>query len=123
MIRIEEIKICGQSDAGAFEGSFAFKEGLQIVSANNRFGKSLAVTSIAWCLGLEPMYGLQDNDPARFPTAVRDVIDLDGTFNVPVRSSCSILSGHGKRAKALSYRCMFNWGQLKVSVPSKSRAG
>ncbi len=52
MIRIEEIKVCGNSDAGKFEGSFAFKEGLQVVSADNHFGKSLAVTSIAWCLGL-----------------------------------------------------------------------
>jgi len=92
MIRIEEIKVCGQSDAGAFEGSFAFKEGLQVVSADNHFGKSLAVTSIAWCLGLEPMFGLQDNDASRFPMAVREVIDLDGNVNVPVRTSCSVLT-------------------------------
>jgi hypothetical protein len=92
MIHIEEIKVCGESDAGAFEGSFAFKEGLQVVSANNHFGKSLAVNSIAWCLGLEPMFGLQDNDPSRFPMAVREVIDLDGKINVPVRSSRSILT-------------------------------
>jgi hypothetical protein len=92
MIRIEEIKVCGESDAGAFEGSFAFKEGLQVFSADNHFGKSLAVTSIAWCLGLERMFGLQDNDASRFPMAVREVIDLDGKVNVPVRSSRSILT-------------------------------
>lgn len=92
MIRIEEIKICGESDAGAFEGSFTFKEGLQVVSADNHFGKSLAVTSIAWCLGLERMFGLQDNDTSRFPMAVREVIDLDGQVNVPIRSSRSILT-------------------------------
>ena len=92
MIHIEEIKVCGQSDAGAFEGSFVFKEGLQVVSADNHFGKSLAVTSIAWCLGLEPIFGLRDDDPSRFPMAVREVIDLAGRINVPVRSSRSIVT-------------------------------
>ncbi len=62
------------------------------MSADNHFGKSLAVTSIAWCLGLERMFGLQDNDPSRFPMAVREVIDLDGEVNLPVRSSRSILT-------------------------------
>jgi hypothetical protein len=92
MIRIEEVKVGGESGAGAFEGSFAFTEGLQVISADNRFGKSLAVTSIAWCLGLECMFGLQDNDASRFPLAVREVIDLDGEVNVPVHSSRSILT-------------------------------
>ena len=92
MIHIEEIKVCGDSEAGAFEGVFPFKEGLQVVSAKNHFGKSLAVTSIAWCLGLERMFGLQDNDASRFPMAVREVIDLNGRVNVPVRSSRSILT-------------------------------
>ncbi len=92
MIRIEQIKVCGESNAGAFEGSFAFKEGLQVVSADNHFGKSLAVTSIAWCLGLECLFGLQDNDPSRFPVAVREVIDLDGDVNIPVSSSRCILT-------------------------------
>lgn len=92
MIRIEEIKVSGESDAGAFAGSFVFKEGLQVVSADNHFGKSLAVTSIAWCLGLERMFGLQDNDTSRFPMAVREVIDLNGKVNVPVHSSRSTLT-------------------------------
>jgi len=92
MIQIEEIKICGESDAGAFEGSFVFQEGLQVVSADNHFGKSLAVTSIAWCLGLEHIFGLQDNDASRFPIAVREVIDLAGRVDVPVHSSRSILT-------------------------------
>lgn len=92
MIRIEEIRVCGESDAGAFEGFFKFNGDLLVVSANNHFGKSLAVTSIAWCLGLEPMFGLQANDASRFPVAVREVIDLAGNVNVPVRSSRSILT-------------------------------
>lgn len=102
MIRIEEIKVCGESDIGKFEGTFTFKEGLQVVSASNHFGKSLAVTSIAWCLGLECMFGLQDNDVSRFPVAVREVIDLDGRVNIPVRSSRSILTL--KRADGIGLR-------------------
>jgi len=92
MIHIEEIKVCGESEAMTFEGSFRFKEGLQVVSADNRFGKSLAVNSVAWCLGLEPMFGLQDNDPSRFPMAVREVIDLNSKVNAPVSSSRAILT-------------------------------
>lgn len=92
MIRIETIKVCGTSAVGEFEGGFVFKEGLQVISADNHFGKSLAVTSIAWCLGLECMFGLQDNDASRFPMAVREVIDFEGQFNIPVHSSRSILT-------------------------------
>ena len=92
MIRIVNITVQGSSKEGEFQGSFSFEEGLQVVSADNHFGKSLAVSSIAWCLGLERMFGLQDNDPSRFPVAVRDVIDLNGQINIPVLSSRSLLT-------------------------------
>jgi hypothetical protein len=87
MIRIVDIVVRGNSARGEFAGSFNFAPGLQVISAHNRFGKSLAVTSIAWCLGLERMFGLQDNDPARFPVAVRDVIEFPGETDVPVLES------------------------------------
>jgi hypothetical protein len=38
------------------------------------------------------MFGLQDNDPSRFPVAVRDVIALAGQTDVPVRSSSASLT-------------------------------
>lgn len=87
MIRVVDIVVRGNSVRGEFAGSFNFEPGLQVISAHNRFGKSLAVTSIAWCLGLERMFGLQDNDPARFPVAVRDVIEFPGETDVPVLES------------------------------------
>ena len=87
MIRIVDIAVRGKSARGEFAGSFKFESGLQVISAHNRFGKSLAVTSIAWCLGLERMFGLQDNDPARFPVAVREVIEFPGETDVPVMES------------------------------------
>ena len=92
MIRILDITVRGNTDLGEFAGSFVLGPGLQVIAANNRFGKSLAVTSIAWCMGLERMFGLQDNDTSRFPVAVRDVIELDGRTDVPVRSSNAILT-------------------------------
>ena len=87
MIRIVDITVRGMSALGEFSGSFQFGSGLQVISAHNRFGKSLAVTSIAWCLGLERMFGLQDNDPARFPVAVREVVDFLGETDVLVVES------------------------------------
>ncbi len=87
MIRIVDIVVRGKSARGEFAGSFEFEPGLQVISAHNRFGKSLAVTSIAWCLGLERMFGLQDNDPARFPVAVREVIEFPRETDVPVLES------------------------------------
>jgi hypothetical protein len=92
LIRIIEIAVDGTSDGGPFRGAFSFNPGLQVISAPNHFGKSLAVKAIAWCLGLEPMFGLQNNDPSCFPVAVRDVLDLDGARNVPVKSSHATLT-------------------------------
>jgi hypothetical protein len=105
MITILEISIEGSSELGDYRGSFSFEAGLQVVSANNGFGKSLAVTAIAWCLGLEPIFGVQDNDISRFPSAVRDVVDLGDDVNVPVlESRASILIQRSDGARLRSTR-------------------
>ena len=72
MIEISSIEVEGTTAIGAFRGALELKSGLNILSAENAYGKSLAMTAIPWCLGLEAMFGLQDNDPSRFPLAVRD---------------------------------------------------
>lgn len=92
MIRIEKIEISGASQQISFGGAFAFAPGLQIISAPNNFGKSLAFKAITWCLGLEPMFGLQNNDASCFPGAVRDVIDLPNARSVSVTSSEACLT-------------------------------
>jgi hypothetical protein len=92
LIWILEVAVDGTSDVGPFRGKFSFNPGLQVISAPNYFGKSLAVKAIAWCLGLEPMFGLQNNDPSCFPVAVRDVLDLDGARDVRVKSSQATLT-------------------------------
>lgn len=42
MIRLSSITVRGQSAAGLFVGTLEFSSGLQIISADNAFGKSLA---------------------------------------------------------------------------------
>ena len=60
-----------------------------MLSAENAYGKTLAMTAIPWCLGLEPMFGMQNNDPARFPPAVRDVVTFGNARDIEVASSAA----------------------------------
>ena len=73
MITLESIQVFGKSTAGNFSGELSFKSGLQVISADNAFGKSLSVTTVAWCLGAETVFGLPDNDPvaSRSPSGKR----------------------------------------------------
>ncbi|HEX3071933.1 MAG TPA: hypothetical protein VHX14_25440 [Thermoanaerobaculia bacterium] len=87
MIRIGSIRIEGVSEAGNFAGELDFDPGLQVVSAHNAFGKSLVAKSFAWCLGLEPIFGVVDNDPSFFPIAVREEIELEGQPKARVTAS------------------------------------
>ncbi len=48
----------------SFRGRFDFGAGVQIVSAKNSYGKSLASKAIAWCLGVEMIFGIPANDTA-----------------------------------------------------------
>ena len=92
MISISQIEIRGESEIGPFWGGITLGPGLQVLSAHNGYGKSLAVTGIAWCLGLEKMFGLKVNDISCFPLAVREGLNLGDAANVPVRSSEAILT-------------------------------
>ncbi len=102
MITLESIKVFGKAGAGGFSGELLFRSGLQVISADNAFGKSLSVTAIAWCLGAETVFGLPDNDPSCFPLAVRDEIELDEKRSSDVvSSSCSVVFLHkdGRRLR------------------------
>lgn len=87
MIRISYVKVSGVSERGGFEGRLDFGPGLQVITARNSFGKSLAAEAIAWCLGLEVMLGRKESDPSFFPEAVLEELDLPGSKNVRVVSS------------------------------------
>lgn len=66
-----------------------------MISADNAFGKSLAVKSIAWCLGVEPIFGIFSNDATCFPQAVLERLQLvDGTYSEVLSSECEIEIAH-----------------------------
>jgi uncharacterized coiled-coil DUF342 family protein len=87
MTRLIEVVISGVADVGRFEGRMSFAPGLQVISAANSYGKSLAASAIPWCLGLEPMFGVPDDDPSYLPVAVRDEFDVPGHPGAKVQSS------------------------------------
>lgn len=117
MIRIVAIEVSGRTERAPFAGRMEFKNGLNIFSGENAFGKSTAVTAIPWCLGIEPMFGLQNNDPARFPGAVRDVVTLGGMENIPVLASeaCITIERHDGARLALR-RAICGGDREKVEV-------
>jgi hypothetical protein len=100
VIRLERIEVRGYSEAGPFTGALNLAPGLQVVSARNSYGKSLAAKAFAWCLGIEPMFGLQDNDPVFFPEAAREEIEFPGlppSRVVSSESSVTFVHDNGRR--------------------------
>jgi hypothetical protein len=87
VINIASIEIHGKCEGGEFTGRLEFSPGLQVISGPNSFGKSLAIESIAWCLGLEAIFGRKDSDPTFFPEAVLEDLDLPDVQHVRVLSS------------------------------------
>src|SRR5690349_11971499 len=87
MITIAKVEISGESDRGKFGGALDFELGLQIISAPNRYGKSLAFSAITWCLGVEQIFGALPGDNSIIPSAVRSHIDLANERSIPVRRS------------------------------------
>jgi hypothetical protein len=101
VIYLAKVEVRGQAEAGEFSGILTFAPGLQVISAHNSYGKSLAVTAIAWCLGLEPIFGNADNDPTRLPEAARGYVDLDGHANSRVISAESSITIRDEAAREL----------------------
>ena len=85
MIHVSQIEVRGLSDAGPFGGSMTLAQGLQVISAGNAYGKSLAATVVVWCLGAEPLYGTRDSDLSCF-SGGRFVTNLN--CRVPPRHEC-----------------------------------
>jgi hypothetical protein len=80
MAFISQIRLHGTSSAGPFEGRLSLQDGFQVISAPNGFGKSLAVTTLAWCLNLETTYGVNNGDNKFFPGAIQSELELNGTL-------------------------------------------
>ena len=98
MIQLRKVEVRGISEAGEFAGALEFAGGLQVISAKNAYGKSLAVKSVTWCLGLDSMFGNLENDPIRLPQAVREELELNGHKSRVLSSACSITleDGNGR---------------------------
>nr|WP_158620050.1 ATP-binding protein [Corallococcus sicarius] len=77
MINLVRAGVSGDSEYGPFQGTLSFEAGLQVITGKNGYGKSLSVSAVAWCLGLEPMFGLQRNDPSIFPEGARSQFLLE----------------------------------------------
>ena len=91
MIWIAHIAVRGHCTDGPFAGKHELSKGLQVISADNAFGKSLAVKSVAWCLGVEPIFGIFSNDATCFPQAVLERLQLpDGNSSDVLSSECEI---------------------------------
>jgi len=88
---LSRIEVWGTAEQGEFAGTLELSPGLQVITAHNAFGKSLAAKAITWCLGLEPIFGNPDNDPIRLPEAVRESLELTAdTKSRVISSHCRI---------------------------------
>jgi len=91
VIYLTQIEVSGESDAGPFAGILPLSPGLQVISARNSYGKSLAIKAVPWCLGVEPIFGIRNNEPTCFPGAVTDELALPNNPAAHIVSSeCSI---------------------------------
>jgi hypothetical protein len=107
MIEIEQIVINGLSTAGAYAGELKLGNGLQIFSGRNHYGKSLTATAIAWCLAVEPIFGISDNQPLCFPEAARERLDFgDGVQHLVITSRAGLFIKHTDGRKLQLWRAI-----------------
>jgi hypothetical protein len=124
MIRLGFVEVSGVSSKGPFSGRFDFGPGVQIVSAKNSFGKSVAAKSIAWCLGVEVIFGVQSNDPAFFPDAVCAELDFPEAAGAQVLSSaCSVGIVHSDGRALDLYRAIVGGDCTHIEVVERSADG
>ena len=117
MIRLTFIAVRGDSSRGAFEGRLEIGEGVQIVSAQNSYGKSLAAKAVAWCLGVEVMFGVPANDASFFPDAVCEELDFPEAAGAQVLSSeCSIGLLHGDGRSLVLTRSIVGGDRATIEV-------
>jgi predicted nucleic acid-binding Zn-ribbon protein len=96
MLRIRHLLLSVNTDKGAFGTKRSFRDGLNVIRAENWAGKSILVQSIIYALGLEGMFGPSQDVP--LPYAVTDYLDFkDGRASVlDSMVSLEIENGDGK---------------------------
>jgi hypothetical protein len=123
VISLASIEINGKSERGDFVGRLEFSPGLQVISGPNGFGKSIAVKSIAWCLGLEVIFGRKDSDPTFFPEAVLDELNLPDAQNVRVLSSKAQLTIRRQDGEQLELTRGITHERNKVHIIRRAAGG
>lgn len=88
---LRKLEIFGKYDEGDFEGSISFQDGVTVINGNNGFGKSLVISGIGWCLGLERMSVIADGDSSYFTEGVRSKIEINGKKGHKIISSVARL--------------------------------
>jgi hypothetical protein len=122
VIYLRRIEVKGKSIIGNFSGLLEFTNGLQVVSAQNAYGKSLAAKAVVWCLGLEPIFGNPDNDPIRLPEAVREDLELIGQAKTNVVSSESRALFGDDAGRTLELTRSITGGDPKVVLVTETEA-
>lgn len=124
MIRLSFVEVSGVSSKGEFLGRFDFGPGVHIVSAKNSYGKSLAAKAIAWCLGVEVIFGVPPNDPAFFPDAVCAELDFPEAAGAKVESSeCSIGLVHSDGRTLVLRRAILGGDRTHIEAVEGGVAG
>jgi predicted nucleic acid-binding Zn-ribbon protein len=122
VIRLSYVEVSGVSSSGPFRGRFDFGAGVQIVSAKNSYGKSLASKAIAWCLGVEVIFGIPANDTALFPDAVCTEVDFPEAAGATVLSSqCSIGLVHSDGRSLSLTRVIIGGDRTQIAVTESDK--
>lgn len=86
-MQLHSVELSGESDQGPFHGGFDFGGTSVVISGLNGRGKSLVASTVAWCLGLEPLYGAKRSDNTIFAEAARRRLWLDRDTEANVTKS------------------------------------
>jgi hypothetical protein len=123
VIQILDIQVRGKSEQGDFSGRLEFAPGLQVISGPNSFGKSLAAEAIAWCLGLEMIFGRKESDPTFLPEAVLEELNFPRAKNVRVVSSEACLTLLREDGERIELTRGITHDHNKVRIRQYSTAG
>lgn len=84
---LKKLKLSVDSKEEKFSGAVEFEDGVNIIHAENGFGKSLIYSGIGWSLGLERMTVDSDGDNNYFSHGVTENLEIDGKKEIKVSTS------------------------------------
>lgn len=124
MIRLDAVEMEGESSAGKFYGRMTFGPGLQVITAPNSYGKSLAAKCLPWALGVEPLFGITGKgDLSCFPLAAREELLLPGAGRARVLwSRCAVELTHAD-GRRLTLRREIKGDPATIAVEETTASG